>query len=125
MTDTALHRTNTLAGVSLSGVAVSAAVAADGRLHPVGAVIAKLVAAARGRALPRIHTVIVAAQQDLSGMGLIRDPRGGPAWRDPNDEFVVLPAATLVDATTQIHADQGRWPSIECALPARERRFVG
>ena len=87
--------------------------------------IAKLITAARDRAVPRVHTVIVAANQDLSGTGLQREQRGGTAWRDPHDDFVALPAMTLTDAIVQLQADRGRWPHIDCALGPRDAEFAG
>lgn len=55
----------------LSGMAITAAIRADGTLHRVGGEFAKLLAAARERALPRIHTVLVAADQDLTSTGMV------------------------------------------------------
>lgn len=114
-----------LFGLDLRGVAISATVSADGCLWPVGDVIEKLIAAARHRAVPRVHTVIVAADQDLSGIGLQRDSRGGTTWSDPQDDFVVLPAETLSDAVAQLRNNRSRWPHVDCALGQRDPAFVG
>lgn len=54
---------NLLKELDLSGVAVAAAVDPDGSLQPVGGMFEKLLAAAREKSLPRIHTVIVAPHQ--------------------------------------------------------------
>ena len=118
-------RSDTIHGFDLSGVAVTAAVAPDGRLEPVGGTLPKLAAAARNRASRRVHTVIVVVEQDLTGTDLVRDSRGGSAWRALDDDFVVLPASTLADAVVQLQANKGRWPRIDCPMPAREPGFVG
>jgi len=52
-----------LENLNLSGVTITAAIQPDGSLQPVGGMFEKLLAAAR-ETLPRIHTVIVAPNQE-------------------------------------------------------------
>ena len=80
--------------LNLSGVAVTAAVDERGALHPVGGEFEKLLAAARERSFPRVHTVVVAKDQPMEGLGLQEDP-SHPGWfRDPHASFCVIQAET-------------------------------
>jgi hypothetical protein len=82
-----------------SGVVISAALPAPGsdRLRPVGGDIAKLATAARDRSFPRVHSFIVASDQDLSGLKLVPDLRNNNLLREasPSSDFVIIRAESL------------------------------
>src|SRR5262245_48911246 len=93
----------------LSGVAFTATVDRAGTLGAVAGLFAKLLAAARERSFPRIHTLIAARSQTLNGrsltdpravtdLGLVRDQRTGNILSDPNDLFQVLLAESVEEA---------------------------
>ncbi|GEM_PF-1515570 len=107
-----MKNVNTLRGISLTGVAITAAIEPDGRLTPIGSGFEKLLAAARERSLPRVHTVVVADGQDISALGLVAD-RDPKVFRDPGTEFCVVKAATLNEATELLAEDlRTRWGAI-------------
>jgi hypothetical protein len=95
---------------NLPGVAISAEIGADGRLHAVGGEYPKVMAALFTRALPRIHTVVFAKAQDLSSFDLVRDERfPRPSFfreRQPEREFVVITAESLAQAIELVHLRQ-------------------
>lgn len=110
--------------LNLSGVAITAEVKQDGCLHPVGGGLTKLLAAARERSLPRIHTVVVAKDQrpgiECIDPGLLRD--------DPHAEFRVICASDLLQAIKLLKVDaETRWEDvIDCTTEVeRHRDFVG
>jgi hypothetical protein len=83
--------------VSLVGIAVAAQVAPDGQLSAVGAVFQKLLEASQKKALPRIHTVVMAEAQRAEVMRI--DPR---LLSDVHTELHVLCAGTLVEAVQKL-----------------------
>ena len=116
---------NPLKKCELSGMAITAAIHAGGTLHEIGGALTKLLAAARERTLPRVHTVIVAGGQDLNNIGLVPDPQNAQLFKDPHADFHVIKATTLEEAVRllEIEADT-RWSSIDCALPPHQPDFV-
>lgn len=106
--------------VDLSGVAIMAAVDVEGGLHEVGGEFDKLLAAARERTLPRIHTVIVAEGQraDIQRIdpSLLAD--------DPRAEFRVICADTLAAAINLLKVDADtRWGDIiDCTLEIKRHQ---
>ena len=113
---------NLLKDVNLSGIAIMAAVDAEGGLHKVGNEFEKLLAVARERSVPRIHTVVVAeAQRGDIDPSLLAD--------DPHAELRVICAGTMAEAITQIKVDADtRWGKeiIDCTLEIeRHKDFVG
>ena len=107
-----------LKDLSLEGVSITAAIDGHGTLSPVGGEFAKLLAAARERSLPRLHTVLVAEAQrgdvERIDASLLRD--------DPGAEFRVMCAATLQDATRLLTVDaETRWGDIIDCTPELNR----
>ncbi|MGH7823435.1 MAG: hypothetical protein ACREQ9_27045, partial [Candidatus Binatia bacterium] len=87
-------RRDSLKQIDLSGVAVTAEVASDGKLVPVAGVFPKLLRAAREQALPRIHTVVVAEGQRQEIERIDPELLGD----DPGLDFRVVCAKSLADA---------------------------
>jgi hypothetical protein len=81
---------------------------ADGTLSPVEGSFYKLLGAAKDKALPRIHTVVVHPnQKDIP-----------PELSDPHTELRVFKAWTLEEAVQRIVVDeQTRWGEIPDFLP--------
>ncbi|GEM_PF-5191335 len=116
-----------LTRVDLSGVAITAAVGAEGRLAHVGSDFDKLLAAAKERSLPRVHTVIVADSQPTDHLGFVKD-RQERVLRDPQAQFHVIKAETLEDAVDLLELDSHtRWGQIIdfAAELHRHRDFIG
>jgi hypothetical protein len=102
-------RDDRLARLDLTGVAYTAAFTRDGNLQPIGQGFDKLLAAARERSLPRIHTVVVAAEQrpDIERIDRTLLDAG------PSREFRVIAAARFDEAVDQLLADgETRWGQI-------------
>src|SRR5437867_1207715 len=96
-----------LSHLNISGVATTAAIGVDGRLAEVGSDFDKLLAAARDRSVPRVHTVIVAKSQPTDHLaGFIKD-RHEQILRDPSAQFHVIKADTLEDAVDLLELDSG------------------
>jgi WD40 repeat protein len=117
---------NPFGKLALAGVAVSAAFGADGSLGPVGDILHKLIVAARDLAFPRLHTVIIAAREELEIPGLEKQPEDPAVLADPLEDFHVLKAPTLSEAIQMLRRDQqGRWQGIDCQLPPPDPDFTG
>jgi WD40 repeat protein len=115
-----------LCKLALAGVAVSATIEADGRLGPVGGIMPKLLAAARDRAFPRVHTLVASVDQDLTVLGLEDEPKGSNVFCDPFEDFHVLRAPTLETGIELLRRDeQERWHGIDCQLPPLDPDFTG
>ena len=113
-----------LKALNFSGVAITAAIQPDGTLDRVGGEFEKLLAAAREKSLPRIHTVIVAEAQreDIKRIDpdLLKD--------DPHAAFRVICAPSFAEAVRLLQVDaETRWGEIkDCSIELdRHRDFVG
>ena len=98
-----------LATLDLAQIAITATVDATGQLGCVEGTFEKLLAVARERSLPRIHTVVVSAAQALHGL-----------WSGvgPQADFHILRAASLVEAVDLLKLNRStRWGAIDCSLP--------
>jgi len=95
--------------LDLAGVAITAQVGSDGALLPIGGAFQKLLAAAREKSLPRLHTIIVAAAQRSDIEGIAPDLLKS----DPQADFCVICAHTLAEAVQALAIDvQSRWGTI-------------
>jgi len=116
--------------LELSGVVVSAALPDTGfdRLRPIGGEVAKFAAAARDRSFPRVHTLVVAHDQDLSGLDLVID-RNSNLFRErsPTSDFVIVKAESLTKAIKllRMRLEQLEAGSLSNNLPGRDPEFVG
>jgi hypothetical protein len=127
VTSIAMTSPEQLTRLDLTGVAITAGITTAGELTPIEGVFDKLLAAAQKRSLARIHTVVVAHGQNLSGILLVRDPHGA-GWYDRSIDLLVLPAHTLDEAITLFGVDAAsRWGAIiDCRDELeRHRDFVG
>ena len=115
-----------LGKLALAGVAVSAAIHLDGSLGPVGDLLPKLIAAAREKTLPRIHTVLVSAEERLEIPGLEEEIKGSSVFCDPLEDFHVIKAPDLPKGIERLRLDeQERWHGIDCQLPPPDPDFTG
>ncbi len=115
-----------LASLPLSGLAITAQVGPDGSLLPVAGAFDKLLAAAREKSFPRLHTVVVAHAQPLETFNLTPLTQHPNLLRDPYADFHVVRACTVEEAITLLTVDaQTRWGNIDCSLPTRDQSFVG
>ena len=107
-----------LSSLNLEGVTISAQINADGTLFPVEGGFNKLLAAAKDKTLPRIHTIIVHPNQKDVPVEL----------SDPHSELRVFKAWTLEEAVQRILVDeQTRWGEIPDFREVlyRYREYVG
>lgn len=121
--------------LTLAGVACTAVIAPDGRLHAVGGARQKVSAAAQPMSLqhfktvfPRIHTVVIAQDQPFEKTGLIEDSHNKKILRDPHADFHVICAERLEEAIQLLVLDANtRWgPIIDCSQELHDHRdFVG
>ncbi len=103
-----------LLALNFSGVAVSAKLRPDGTLEPVGGSLDKLLAVRHSKALPRVHTLLLAKGQRAEHEKLLAaaaspvDPRpyGDLKLDDPHAGFVVHFAKDIQDAV--------RAPGLRC-----------
>jgi hypothetical protein len=112
--------------LDLAGVAITATVNPQGELREVGELFGKLLAAARERSFPRIHTVVIAQDQPLNIEGLVPDPQNPNLLRDPSADYHIIRARTLSDVPGLLDANATtRWGHIDCSLPERNPDFIG
>jgi WD40 repeat protein len=119
---------NNLKALGLFGVALSAKIDADSTLHAVGGEYPKVIAALFAKAVPRIHTVVFAQNQDLSAFDLV--PHGHPNFfreRQPERDFVVITAESLAEAIEFVHLRQEQIKAGDLSgnLPRQNHDFVG
>ena len=80
----------------------------DGALAEVDDVriLSKLLFAARDESLPRIHTVVVAESQILTGLNFIPAPGDPQVLMDPAGDFRIIQAGTVLEALQRIIPDR-------------------
>jgi len=112
--------------LDLTGVSITAQVNPQGALDAVGEVFEKLLAAARERSFPRVHTVVIAHNQLLNAAGLVVDPQNPNLLRDPSADFHIIRAEKIWDVPNLLDANAtARWGHMDCSLAARDPDFVG
>jgi hypothetical protein len=108
--------------LDLSGVAISAELSPGGKLKAIGGVLEKLLAARHSRALPRVHTLLLAKDQRAQLDQLLADDTKRPPsnrlysdlkLNDPHADFVILFADELEEARRKLAVDADtRWGGI-------------
>ena len=124
-----MHWLQHLPLLSLSGIAVSAAITPEGDFDPVGAMQWKIDAGLARGLLPRVHTLVVSDKQDLHDDDF--EPEAGGRvlrFKGRGAAFHILKARTLAEAVELLVVDhQTRWGPIPDygATLAHHRGFIG
>lgn len=112
--------------LGLAGVAVVADMNGRGQLGKVDGVLEKLLQAAREKSFPRIHTVIIAQEEELACPPLEPHPPGSNIFRAPHEDFHLIKAPDVRVGIERLMIDeQTRWHGIDCQLPPAAVDFVG